>query len=120
MVFRHAADDAPSGEFRQVGPRSWVELNARREVTSRFDEERRDDWSVYLHDASRSVWLQLDLHRAVVGYRDTGEQRDQYQIESASGRRIDLEPMSHIPLRGHNLRSVEFGDLGGRPIGRYE
>ena len=37
-----------------------------------FNEDRRDDWSVYLLDPSRGVKLQLDLHTRKVMYSDSG------------------------------------------------
>jgi hypothetical protein len=39
-------------------------------VSFQFSETHRDDWSVYLQDDSRGVWLQLDLHTKKVMYRD--------------------------------------------------
>ena len=55
--------DYPGGAFRQSGWREWQETDARGQVRYRFTEQSRDDWSVYLFDASRNVSVQLDLHR---------------------------------------------------------
>lgn len=74
------------GTFRQVGESQWVEQNRQGQTTFSFRETQRDDWSVYLHDASRNASLQLDLHRKRVGYRDTNnpQMRDVYVIEGSS------------------------------------
>ncbi|WP_417678315.1 MliC family protein [Roseibium sp.] len=56
------------GSFSQAGGGQWEELNDQGRVTFRFQEQQRDEWSVYLYDASRNVSLQLDLHRRQVLY----------------------------------------------------
>ncbi len=53
---------ARTGSFRQVGRNAWVEEDADGEDRFRFDERSRDEWSVYLHDPTRNMALQLDLH----------------------------------------------------------
>lgn len=57
------------GRFEQTHNNQWVEYSDHN--NSRFDflERTRDDWSVYLYDASRDVYIQLDLHRKKVIYR---------------------------------------------------
>ena len=59
----------PSGKFRMTGAGTWVE-QGNNGGTFNFAEDSRDDWSVYLSDASRGVRLQLDLHRRQVFYAD--------------------------------------------------
>ncbi len=51
-----------------------------------FAEQNRDDWSVYLFDASRGVRIQLDLHTRTVSYADAGApgMRPLYRISDAS------------------------------------
>ncbi|WP_299814877.1 MliC family protein [uncultured Roseibium sp.] len=56
------------GSFSQAGGGQWEELNDQGRVAFRFQEQNRDEWSVYLFDASRNVSLQLDLHRKQVLY----------------------------------------------------
>ncbi|PVB62811.1 MliC family protein [Labrenzia sp. 011] len=56
------------GSFSQSGGNQWEELNDRGRVAFRFQEQNRDEWSVYLFDASRNVSLQLDLHRRQILY----------------------------------------------------
>jgi len=58
----------PGGSFSQAGGGQWEELNNQGRVTFRFREQQRDEWSVYLYDASRNVSLQLDLHRRQILY----------------------------------------------------
>lgn len=61
----------------------WVETGKRGGARFRFRELNRDDWSVYLQDDSRGVFIQLDLHTRRVNYRDTGALRHLYNIVSA-------------------------------------
>jgi membrane-bound inhibitor of C-type lysozyme len=56
------------GSFSQAGGGQWDELNDQGRVSFRFREQQRDEWSVYLYDASRNVSLQLDLHRRQILY----------------------------------------------------
>ncbi|MEP2703925.1 MAG: MliC family protein [Roseibium sp.] len=58
----------PGGSFTNVGNGQWQEADAQGRVNFNFREESRDEWSVYLFDASRNVALQLDLHRGQVLY----------------------------------------------------
>ncbi len=76
------------GSFRFAGGRRWQERDRNGRVTFTFREQNRDEWSVYLFDASRGVHLQLDLHRQTVLYRRGNErQRVIYNITgSAAGR----------------------------------
>lgn len=75
------------GTFRQISSNQWVEQNKQGNTTFKFRETHRDDWSVYLHDASRNVRLQLDLHRKIVGYSDPrSPMRDQYRIFSSDSK----------------------------------
>ena len=55
------------GTFEKRG-NGWVETGASGQVRFHFKEQQRDEWSVYLHDSSRNVNLQLDLHRDLVLY----------------------------------------------------
>ena len=76
------------GTFRQVGKKTWVEQNAAGKNKFSFRERTRDEWSVYLYDASRNVSIQLDLHRKKVGYSDANnpKTRDLYTIASRSAK----------------------------------
>jgi hypothetical protein len=87
------------GAFRQVGSRAWIEQNQHGQQVFSFQETHRDDWSVYLYDASRNVRLQLDLHRKIVGYSDGNNPttRDLYRITSGSSK-----------MNGWLVRKVKF------------
>jgi hypothetical protein len=84
-------DGRKLGTFRQSGPQQWQELPASA-GGGRFDfqETGRDDWSVYLHDPSRDVRIQLDLHRKLVLYGDsrTAEMRPLYDILGAGSKPV--------------------------------
>ncbi len=76
------------GTYRQISQRNWIEQNSQGQTVFSFQETQRDDWSVYLHDASRNVRLQLDLHRKQVGYSDANNptMRDLYRITASSSK----------------------------------
>ena len=72
------------GGFERRTANRWVETNTNGEVTFRFAERGRDDWSVYLEDRSRGVQIQLALHTQRVMYSaGNGPQRELYMISSA-------------------------------------
>ena len=50
------------GAFIYRGGKQWVETGANGRVRFNFTEMGRDDWSVYIKDASRNVSVQIDLH----------------------------------------------------------
>jgi hypothetical protein len=56
------------GRFEQTGVNQWIEYSDHNNSQFNFIERSRDDWSVYLFDASRDVAIQLDLHRKKVIY----------------------------------------------------
>jgi len=77
----------PLGEFIQTGPKTWKEQSFKGDGKFTFQEQNRDEWSVYLYDASRKVHIQLDLHTRKVMYSDPkSPRREQYSIASASGK----------------------------------
>src|SRR5688572_8883015 len=80
----HGAGGVKQGEFRQSGPRQWVEVNQKGEVGFGFEETNRDEWSVYLVDRSRGVEIQLDLFTRKVMYGDgRSPRRPLYDIVAA-------------------------------------
>lgn len=87
--------------FRQISRTNWVEQNAAGKRVFSFKETQRDAWSVYLHDASRNVRLQLDMHRKMVGYSDANnpKKRDLYRITSGSSK-----------LSGWLVKQVKFNN----------
>lgn len=56
------------GGFVHTGGKQWHEADNLGNTRFYFQEQARDEWSVYLHDASRNVSIQLDLHRKKVLY----------------------------------------------------
>jgi hypothetical protein len=72
------------GQYRMTGPDRWVETGANG-ATFTFVEDNRDEWSVYLSDASRGVRLQLDLGQKQVFYSEgASPKRSLYAITGAS------------------------------------
>lgn len=96
------------GHYRQIGLDTWEELNASNSVSFRFKETHRDDWSVYLHDASRNVYLQLDLHRKIIVYSHGNTKFDLYSILSSASK-----------INGWTANQASFASLEGRPLGQY-
>lgn len=78
-----------TGQFFMTGPGRWEERGSDGSAF-RFTETNRDDWSVYLHDASRGVSLAIDAHTRRVMYSDPGapQWRPLYDLTqvSAAGR----------------------------------
>jgi hypothetical protein len=73
------------GAYFQTGLNEWKETNIEGKTTFEFAETNRDQWSVYLHDSSRKVNIQIDLHRKKVLYSDPNTSiRDQYDIFSSA------------------------------------
>ncbi|WP_367391256.1 hypothetical protein [Lewinella sp. LCG006] len=71
------------GQFTEVANNVWKELSDEGNWYH-FRETHRDEWSVYLHDASRNVFIQIDLHRQKIRYRAGDEAyRDLYNVLSA-------------------------------------
>jgi hypothetical protein len=58
-----------TGQFVMTGAGRWEERGANG-AAFQFAETNRDDWSVYLHDASRGVSLAIDAHTRRVMYSD--------------------------------------------------
>lgn len=71
-----------SGEFRRVvGTKNWQELDKNGEVIFGFVESNRDEWSVYMKDASRNVSIQIDIFTQKIFYSDAKTpRREQCQI----------------------------------------
>jgi VHL beta domain len=75
----------PGGVFKKKSGRNWVERN--KDGVHRFKETHRDDWSVYLFDASRGIRIQLDLHRREIFFSMSGQPRQVlYRISSATAK----------------------------------
>ena len=71
----------PGGYFRVGRNGQWREINAAGVATNRFRETGRDAWSVYLHDDSREMDMQIDVHRNWIRLAWPGHpMADQYPI----------------------------------------
>jgi len=71
------------GLFQLMGNDEWVEVTDDGEAY-RFQETQRDEWSVYMFDASRNIRLQIDIHRQMTTVAGGGESlHDLYPITSA-------------------------------------
>lgn len=102
------------GYYARQSDGSWAEYNTRGQVTFRFVEVQRDEWSVYLNDPSRNVQVQLDLFRRKVSYGTNGGQRsDLYDITGA--RRPDSPAYrptpTPTPAPAANTRPVNAGPI---------
>ncbi len=76
--------DFETGSFKKTGDAQWSEFNSEGKVTFSFQEVTRDDWSVYLDDASRNMQVQLDVYRKMVSFGvKGGPKRDLYVIKQA-------------------------------------
>ena len=106
------------GEFRQVGAEAWHEDSRHNGLSFDFVETHRDDWSVYLHDPSRDVRIQIDLHTRKIYLSDaqTPEPRPIYDVLYAEAGRAAPTPSPQAT--GRNLRSARFGH-GSRVLGEY-
>ena len=93
----------PEATYTLTPGKQWVETGSGG-GTFNFVEQQRDDWSVYLFDASRSVNLQLDLHTKTIYYSDANSpRRPLYKISSSSS-----------VVNGRNVTSAKFN--GGKYV----
>ncbi len=113
-VVRHSG-----GSFVSVGGGQWQETDVYGTIGFHFQEFGRDEWSVYLHDASRNVTLQLDLHRRMVLYgQGNGPKSDLYRITDAFPARGG-QPVTGGELpqpAGQNALTVKYTCTEGIPL----
>jgi len=91
-----------SYELNQRG--EWLEFaNGSQQVRFVFRETHRDDWSVYGHDASRNMDIQLDMHRMKIRLAWPGHpMQDQYNITQADDR-INGRKVSYVSMQGRSF-----------------
>ncbi|EXJ14516.1 hypothetical protein D779_2657 [Imhoffiella purpurea] len=112
-----------NGSIAQTGGSTWTEYDNSGNARFSFQETQRDDWSVYLNDASRNVQMQLDLHRKWISYgEDGGPKRDLYKITDAkavTGRNVSQVqvPNGKYVKTGANVWS-EY-DASGKPTYKF-
>jgi len=97
------------GAFVQLNANQWVENREGTLDSIGFQEVGRDDWSVYLHDASRNVDIQLDLWRKKVVYSDPNNRFDLYNITSANPNEINGYAASRIKYNGGGFYHLNPG-----------
>jgi membrane-bound inhibitor of C-type lysozyme len=106
----------PGGSFNAVGNGQWQETDAQGRVSFHFQEETRDEWSVYLFDASRNVSLQLDLHRGQVLYGVGAEpKRVLYQITGSFAQAGRAQTGGELPLAPKST-TVRYTCAEGLPL----
>jgi TIR domain len=77
----------PAGQFKLVDTKVWEEESFINNSKFLFSEELRDDWSVYLYDASRELKIQLDLYTKKVNIDyDSPDWGTLYSITSSSAK----------------------------------
>jgi Mannan-binding protein len=101
------------GSYAKQPDGSWAEYNLSGQVTFRFVEQQRDEWSVYLNDPSRNVQIQLDLFRRKISYGTNGGQRsDLYDITGATrGGAQAYRPAPPPPPPVQQVRNVNAGPI---------
>ena len=77
----------PGGVFQQQDKtKKWIEAGSDGEARFQFRELGRDEWSVYLCDRSRKIWIALDLWTKKVKYKASrrANYSDLYNIQSVN------------------------------------
>lgn len=76
-----------TGRYINTKDKIWVTQGFKPGNGFAFEEVARDDWTIYLHDASRNVRIKLNLHTKKVMYLDgsSPNYRQINQIFSAAG-----------------------------------
>ncbi|MEP4031982.1 MliC family protein [Roseibium polysiphoniae] len=104
------------GSFNAVGNGQWQETDAQGRVNFHFQEKSRDEWSVYLFDASRNVAIQLDLHRGQVLYGLGAEpKRALYQITGSFAQAGSAQTGGELPQPASET-TVRYTCAEGLPL----
>ena len=100
--------DFGGGSFRQTDNGRWTEYDSNGAASFSFEETGRDEWSVYLHDPSRNVQLQIDIYRNWVTYGSNGGVKsDLYRITRAFRNSMAAQPGVAV-TNGRNVQQVFF------------
>jgi hypothetical protein len=90
------------GVFQQTAPGQWTEFGNSGQ-NFYFEERNRDDWSVYLHDVSRDISIQIDIFRNWISYaQGSGQRTDLYQITSSAAG-SNTSPANNNPLAAQGI-----------------
>jgi hypothetical protein len=106
------------GSYVEVGRGAWDERNAQGVAAFHFRETRRDEWSIYLFDASRKMDIEIDLYRNKIIYNwQGGQPKDLYDILPAPVARSMPEPPRRdsgraAEVTGYNLLWFKSGSNG--------
>ncbi|WP_373235694.1 VHL beta domain-containing protein [Cohaesibacter celericrescens] len=103
----------PGGIFAQRSRRNWTETNG--DGTFHFKETGRDDWSVYLYDASRNTEIQLDLHRKQILFSARGKRKKPLYRISSSTAKATSRPR---PVRNNSCQTLgnQISRNSNRPV----
>ena len=76
----------PGGEFTKTGPANWTEQGQSGRAIFQFQEISRSAQAIELYDASRSVYITLDVASRIIWYKDAGSSRSKlYDIVDLGG-----------------------------------
>ncbi len=135
---------AKLGTFVEKENKAWQEISLK-DGKHNFTETHRDQWSVYLQDKSRNVFIQLDLHTKKVMYSvGNGAKRPLYEVMTASSKKqastvgtstvkptperpVSRRPTDRRPVskpastvvNGYSVNYIAFGQNGNK-LGVYE
>jgi len=93
-----------NGAFVQLNSVDWIETGSGTDGSLSFKEQGRDEWSVYLYDASRDASIQLDYYRNKVVFSDANSSFDLYDITSSDPEMAD----------GYTINRVFYDKPGGQ------
>ncbi len=99
-LVRFGSDGKEAGMFAQKDEKRWFELGADNTKRFEFEETGRDEWSVYLTDASRDMKVQLDLYTKEVKFTQG----------TSSGVLAQVTKAIAAPVRKSTGRRPEKGD----------
>jgi hypothetical protein len=96
------------GLFQQTSTGQWTEFGNSGQ-NFYFEERSRDAWSVYLHDVSRDMSLQIDIYRQMIsyGYGDAPRQ-DLYQITSSTPGTVSSNRLAASGINGFNVIRANY------------
>jgi hypothetical protein len=102
--------DKELGFFIQGHGFTWREVGDNWNRRTDFNETGRDDWSIYLHDSSRNVSIQLDLYlKRIFRIDELGKRQELNGVRETSSK-----------VNGLLVSRVGYSDGSGRVIGELD
>ncbi len=101
--------------FLNSGLRSWTETNAIGEQFT-YAEEGRDEWSVFLFDKTRNLYIVLDLHTDKIYYRIGNASEQVYRgvvPTTATNNRSPVQQTSAAPIVLYTFDKGSLADSSG-------